>query len=341
MSAAKKNTAKPTAASDGTPPVRYRILHTTDYYYGESVLLCHNVVRLRPRDTAYQTCVRSDLTVSPAAAARRDRVDYFGNHATWVSVQEPHEVLRIECRSEVEVRPIPSPGSQVGPPWERVPAIMAEPNNPLHAAAREHTFDSRYVKADAALAEFARPFFTPGRPLLPCVMDLTQCIFREFTFDSEATMVGTPVLEVLRNHRGVCQDFAHLQIGCLRSFGIPARYVSGYVLTQPPPGKKRLVGADASHAWVAAFIPGFGWMDFDPTNGIVPSTEHVTLGWGRDYDDVSPVRGIIVGGHRHSMYFGVTMEPIEPEELPAEANLTTTPDALAKAGVQQQFASPG
>ncbi len=324
--------------------IKYKVTHTTEYYYNEPVPLCHNLIRLCPRDTAHQKCIQCQLTISPIPAERRDRVDFFGNHSTWVSLQEPHKVLRIEAVSEVDVRQTVSPpADRNGPSWESVVDLLAwhgsagRPPDPVLLAVREYTFDSPQLKASPELADYARPSFPPGRPLLAAVTDLTERIYKEFTFDARATTVGTPVLEVLRNRRGVCQDFAHLEIGCLRSLGLAARYVSGYVLTRPPPGQKRLVGADASHAWVSVFFPGTGWVDFDPTNNVLPSTEHVTLGWARDYDDVSPVKGVIIGGHRHSMYVGVTVEPVPTPEEAAAAK------AAAKAPIEASVgdATPG
>jgi transglutaminase-like putative cysteine protease len=175
-------------------------------------------------------------------------------------------------------------------------------------------FDSPHVTTGAELADFARPSFAPGRPMLECVTEFTKRIHKEFTFDKAVTTIGTPVLEVLQHKHGVCQDFAHLQIACLRSLGLAARYVSGYLVTQPPPGQPRLVGTDASHAWVSVFFPDYGWIDFDPTNGILPSAEHITLGWARDYSDLSPVRGVVVGGSRHALRVSVDVEPIGAKE---------------------------
>jgi transglutaminase-like putative cysteine protease len=161
-----------------------------------------------------------------------------------------------------------------------------------------------------ALRQLAEPSFTPGRPWLEAVLDLTKRIYTEFKYDPAATNVNTALDTVLRIKRGVCQDFAHLQIGCLRSMGLPARYVSGYLLTAPPPGQPKLVGSDASHAWTAAFSPEAGWIDFDPTNNIIPGIGHVTLAWGRDYGDVCPIKGVLVGGGQHRMRVAVDVAPL-------------------------------
>lgn len=294
----------------------YRVVHKTVYHYGEMVPLCHNVIHLQPRDTPRQVCRGCELIIDPVPAVRRDLLDFFGNHMTWVSLQEPHEVLKIEVKSEVSVSAYEPPPPMSTPPWERV-VEMLDRDRSL-CLVKEYVFDSPQVAADRALADYARPSFPAGRPLLACVAELSERIHQEFIFDSTATTVGTPVLDVLAHRRGVCQDFAHLGIGCLRSLGLAARYVSGYVLTHPPPGHERLAGADASHAWISVYVPEIGWVDFDPTNGVFPSGEHVTIGWARDYDDVSPLKGVIVGGHHQAMYFGVDVEPLNPAEAEAD-----------------------
>jgi transglutaminase-like putative cysteine protease len=297
--------------------VKYRIRHLTEYRYGELVPLCQNIVRLQPRNTTTQTCHAYTLDVSPAPTCRRDRTDFFGNVISWISIEEPYNTLKIEATSEVEVLPAQLPMGG-GLTWEQAADALGPLGDRDLYWVRQYTFDSVYVQADPQLADYARPSFPPGAPLFQSVLDLTRRINKEFTFDSRATTVGTPVLEVLRTRRGVCQDFAHLEVGCLRSLGLAARYVSGYIRTHPLPGQKRLLGSDASHAWVSTFIPGFGWLDFDPTNGIIPTDEHATIGWGRDYDDISPIRGVLVGGHRHSMIYGVDVEPLNPDSPEAK-----------------------
>jgi transglutaminase-like putative cysteine protease len=176
--------------------------------------------------------------------------------------------------------------------------------------ACRYRFESPYVHLKRSFVEFSQVCFPPGRPLLLCVQALMEKIFEEFTFDEEATQVATPLVEVLERRRGVCQDFAHLMLACLRSRGLAARYVSGYLLTQPPPGQPRLIGADASHAWVSVFCPASGWVDFDPTNNVQPALEHISLAWGRDFSDVSPLRGVILGGGTHDPEVRVTVMPV-------------------------------
>lgn len=290
--------------------MKYRVTHITEYHYGESVPLSHNLVHLRPRDTHRQTCHSNDISITPAPALRRDRIDFFGNHMSWFSVQEPHVGLRVESRSEVDVS-----SADVSPqlkriPWEEAASLLITRRDSGALDARQFTFDSAYIPRSKELADYARPSFTDGRSLHDAVLELTQRIYQEFKFQTGATTVGTPILDVLRERHGVCQDFAHLQIGCLRSLGLAARYVSGYLLTQPPSGGPRLTGADASHAWVSVYFPDFGWLDLDPTNGVIPSLGHVTVGWARDYDDISPVKGVIVGARTHDLDVSVTVTPV-------------------------------
>lgn len=290
--------------------MRYRITHSTQYFYGDLVPLCHNLVHLQPRQTDRQSLVSYSLTVAPNPPLRSDRLDFFGNPFTWFTIQEPHDVLKIVARSEVQLN-VGGPSAELwSPPWEQVAEALVRRREPDLLDARQYVFNSRYVSAHEELAAYARLSFTPGRPMMDACTDLTHRIYADFTFDSGATTVGTPVLDVLRHRHGVCQDFAHLQIGCLRSLGLAARYVSGYLLTHPEEGKSRLVGADASHAWLSAFFPDIGWIDFDPTNGLLPSNEHITIAWARDYDDISPVRGVVVGGLRHSLAVSVNVEPL-------------------------------
>jgi len=291
--------------------VKFRITHSTRYEYEESIPLSHNLVRLRPRDQGTQTCLSHELFVLPAPAVRTVGLDYFGNSVTWFSLQEPHMVLRIAAQSDVQVDPPVRQDFEQSMPWEQALQILIAAPNRDTLSARQFSFESPYIPLSPDLAEYARASFTPGRPFLQCLFDLTERIYKDFKFLPGSTAVGTPVADVLRLRRGVCQDFAHLQIGCLRSLGFAVRYVSGYIATQPPPGKERLVGADASHAWLSVFAPGFGWVDFDPTNGVMPSDSHITLAWGRDYEDVGPAKGILIGGKHHWLDVSVDVVSIE------------------------------
>ncbi len=289
--------------------MRHRIRHITEYTYDEQVPLCHNVLHLQPRDTDRQTCLSTLIAVTPEPASRKDRLDFYGNHVTTLTLQEPHDHLRIESRSEVDVRPFQPPELFRWPAWEEVSQQIRRRLEPAFLDARQYTFDSPHIPRHGDLAAYAASSFVAGRSTWDAVEELTRRIHAEFRFDSTVTTIGTPVLDVLKHRHGVCQDFAHLMIGCLRSLGLAARYVSGYLVTRPPPGKPRLVGADASHAWVSVFFPDYGWIDFDPTNACIPSYEHITVAWARDYEDVSPVKGVIVGGQGHALTVSVDVEP--------------------------------
>jgi transglutaminase-like putative cysteine protease len=259
---------------------------------------------------AYQSA-RSVLSIQPHPVTRTERVDYFGNLVSLFTVREPHKELVVEARSEVVMNGKGSPWPHESPAWEEVTDSL--PNERTHEGleAYQFVFESPRIRKREEFASYARESFTPGRPMLEALLDLTACIHRDFRFDSKSTNVRTPAEEVFRKRRGVCQDFAHVQIACLRSLNLAARYVSGYLRTYPPPGQPRLVGADASHAWVSVYCPGAGWFDVDPTNNVVPSEGHVTLAWGRDYGDVSPLRGLILGGGAHTVKVAVDVEPIE------------------------------
>jgi len=294
--------------------VKYKVTHITEYFYGEPVPLCHNVVHLKPRDTVRQTVLSHTTTVTPNPVTRSERLDFFGNIVNWFGIQEPHSSLRIVARSMVDVKQIDPPTELWCPAWNDVTRMLHDRRIPGAQDAIQFVYDSPFIPSSPELADYARPSFAAGRPLLECLIELTNRIHKEFKFDAGVTTIGTPVLDVLHHRHGVCQDFAHLQIGCLRSLGLAARYVSGYLVTKPPPGRPRLVGCDVSHAWVSAFIPDIGWIDFDPTNGMIPSTGHITLGWARDYGDISPVRGVVVGGRRHSLRVSVDVEPMAVEE---------------------------
>ncbi|HSI34041.1 MAG: transglutaminase domain-containing protein [Phycisphaerae bacterium] len=299
---------------------RYRVIHRTEYRYGERVPAGHSLVHLRPRDTDRQFVHYARLGILPEPATTRLFTDFFGNRAAWFSQQEPHESLAIVATSEVDVAPaVPPARGPAATPWDEVPGILDGRTDPVALDARQFLFASHYVPRRHEPAEYARPSFAPGRPLIEAVMDLTRRIHAEFAFDPSATTVGTPVLEVLKRRRGVCQDFAHLQVSCLRSLGLPARYVSGYLMTRPPPGKPRMVGSDVSHAWVGVYLPDHGWIDFDPTNDVIASDEHITVGWARDYQDLAPVAGVITGGHQHTLKVSVDVEPLTSTGTPADA----------------------
>ena len=294
--------------------MNYEITHITTYDYSHPVSVSHHVLRLHPRNLTRQVCVRNEVRIDPQAAVTKSHTDYFGNPVTFVTVEGAHKNLVVTSRSRVEVQSTAPPKPTDTPAWETVRDLCLDDQPNDAAEACEFIYNSPYVKIQPAFAEYAAPSFVPGQPVLAAALDLTQRIYRDFKFDRKATTIATPLEEVLKNRRGVCQDFAQLEIACLRSIGIPARYVSGYLETQPPPGKPRLVGADASHAWVSLFCPGTGWIDLDPTNNVMPSTRHITLAWGRDYSDVSPIRGVILGSGEHSLKVSVDVLPLDSKE---------------------------
>ncbi|MDB6445153.1 MAG: transglutaminase family protein [Mesorhizobium sp.] len=293
---------------------RYQILHDTHYHYDSPVSLAQQLAHLWPRSCDWQVCTERQLSISPEPTTRRDEQDVFGNPLTRLAFERPHDELLVNARLSVEVLARPEPDFQRSPAWESTCSALTYSSRPLASPlldACRYRFESPYVHLKRSFVAFSESCFPPGRPLMLCIRALMEKIFQEFTFDAEATQVATPLVEVLERRRGVCQDFAHLMLACVRSRGLAARYVSGYLLTQPPPGQPRLIGADASHAWVSVFCPVLGWVDFDPTNNVLPALEHITLAWGRDFSDVSPLRGVILGGGNHDPEVRVTVMPLE------------------------------
>ncbi len=290
----------------------YKIVHRTTYKYKSPVSVGNHVACLTPRSLLHHRLAWSQLSIHPLPATRSERVDYFGNLLCFFSIQEPHRELAVESRSEVTVDGQATLWPRQSLPWEEAVRALPYDQSPIGLEAYQFTFESPRIRKSAAFASYALESFTPGRPLAEGLLDLTARIHNDFRFDAKVTNVRTPAEEVFRKRRGVCQDFAHVQIACLRSLNLAARYVSGYLRTYPPPGRDRLIGADASHAWVSAYCPGTGWLDLDPTNNLVPSLGHVTVAWGRDYGDVSPLRGLILGGAAHALKVNVDLEPLEP-----------------------------
>jgi len=288
----------------------YRIVHRTTYKYKYPVSVGNHVACLKPRSLGHRQLAQSELCIQPSPATRTERVDYFGNILCFFTVREPHRELAVEARSEVTLEDHATPWPQPAISWEEVAKSLADDYSPAGIEAYQFAFESPRIRVQPEFADYALQSFTPGRPMPEALLDLTARIYKDFRFDSKATNVRTPTEEVFRKRRGVCQDFAHLQIACLRSLNLAARYVSGYLRTYPPPGQARLVGADVSHAWMSAYCPGIGWLDMDPTNNVVPSNGHVTLAWGRDYGDISPLRGLILGGGAHTLRVAVDMEPV-------------------------------
>ncbi len=291
----------------------YRIRHITEYNYNSPVSMCYNLAHLLPRDTTHQTCISSTICVLPQPTYASKRHDYFDNLTYYFSVDRPHKRLIIDVTSEIKTLPKPSSFDlDLGLTCHQAREILKLGMAHDVIEAREYMLDSPMIHATPALKRYAEALFTPDRPLLSAVSALSSKIYTEFAYDPSSTSLATPLKEVLKQKRGVCQDFAHLAIGCLRALGYPARYVSGYLETLPPPGKEKLIGADASHAWFAVYSPGEGWFEFDPTNNNMPSEQHITTAWGRDYSDVTPLQGVIFdGGGSQTMKVSVDVQRVD------------------------------
>lgn len=332
-----------------------RILHRTHYDYQGSIDMAQHMVHLSPVETPSQSVRTHTLSIEPEPAARSQTVDVFGNLRTFFSLQSPHETLTVEADSVVETsvpQPLPDTGAWKALSWERVREHFRYRACAPYDPAAEFLFASPNVPRDDAFAAFAMPVFTPRLPFLEAARALMERIHTDLKYETASTEVNTPALEALAQGKGVCQDFAHIMLGCLRSLGLPARYVSGYLLTQPPPGKPRLIGADASHAWVSVYCPlpesledsegktappnGI-WVDFDPTNNRCgwgsPGEDYVTLATGRDFSDVSPMRGVIQGSSQHELEVAVTVAP--PDEWAQLATRTPVPAASTAASQSQ------
>jgi transglutaminase-like putative cysteine protease len=292
----------------------YKISHRTTYKYVYPVSVGNHVACLKPRSFLRNRLVRNQLSIHPTPVTCTERVDYFGNSLCFFTVQQPHKELIVESRSEVVIERERT-GSQSTLPWEASARTLPEDHSPDGLEAYQFQFESPRIRLRPEFGAYALESFTPGRPMREALLELTTRIYHDFRFDSKVTTVRTPTEEVFKKRRGVCQDFAHVQIACLRSIGVAARYVSGYLRTYPPPGKPRLIGADASHAWASAWSKEEGWLDMDPTNNVAPSDGHVTLAWGRDYGDVSPLRGLILGGGGHTLKVAVDMEPVAAPDM--------------------------
>ncbi|MEY4546879.1 MAG: hypothetical protein RL685_3074 [Pseudomonadota bacterium] len=289
----------------------YRVRHQTLYTYEAPVLHAHHLAHLRPRRFDYQVARRTLLEITPSPRDQHRQEDYFGNDCDVLEVLSPHECFEIVATSEVELKDRAMISRVATAPfktleWNAVAEELA--GDPRLLFAREYCFDSPLIRVHPMLREYAQPSFGSGRSLLESTLELNDRIHSDFKYEPASTDVSTPLAQVMRERRGVCQDFAHVMIGCLRSVGLAARYVSGYLETVAPVGQQRLVGSDASHAWVAAFFPGLGWLDFDPTNACLPNQSHITVAYGRDFSDVSPLKGVVLGGGRHYVKVGVDVQ---------------------------------
>ncbi len=287
--------------------MKYRITHKTLYTYSNTVSLCHNEAYLTPRNSRGQTCFNSQLWITPLPALMQEHADFFGNNAHYFSIQTPHQQLIVTAISDVKIT-LPENSALQSPSWESVRDGLESDISPEGLEARAFILNSPFIPKNVEIAEYGQVSFPPERPLLEAVQDLTTRIYQDFTYDPNFTTIATPLTEVLKHRRGVCQDFAHLGIACIRTMGLAARYVSGYLETLPPPGQPKLQGVDASHAWLSVYVPQQGWVDFDPTNNQMTTEQYITTAWGRDYEDVTPLKGIVFGGGEHQLDVAVDVE---------------------------------
>jgi len=290
------------------------VTHETRYAYTPGVSMAQHLAHVQPRDTPAQQLLSHQLDIEPAPAHRSESTDVFGNRRTFFALAALHDELRVTAHSLVRTAPPAAPGPMARAlTWDDVRERFRYRKGARYDAAAEFLFASHHVPLHKDFAAYARASFTPARPLFDAAMDLTQRMFDDLAYESNSTEINTPAVDALAQRKGVCQDFAHIMLGCLRTLGLPARYVSGYLLTQPPPGQPRLLGADASHAWVSVYLPrdvGTGeWVDFDPTNGRLAGEDYVTVAYGRDFSDVSPMRGVLRGGAHHTLEVAVTVRP--------------------------------
>ncbi|KAA5544399.1 transglutaminase family protein [Roseiconus nitratireducens] len=305
-----------TAATPGAAPaalptaVRYRIRHSTSYQYSQNVAVCQNQLRMQPISGGNVICHRSTLTVVPEPSSRDEHFDYFGNRVQAFSIESKHRSLSVVVESQVTIRQPRVVAESASPPWETCLKPVGQRGGlPLRD---EHRYASPRVAPGRPFADYARESFGDGRGIVEAALDLTRRIHHDFAYDTTATDVNTTTERAFELRAGVCQDFAHVQIACLRSIGLAARYVSGYLRTVPPPGKPRLVGADESHAWLEVFAgEDLGWLGLDPTNACLVGMDHIPVSLGRDYGDVSPMRGVVLGGGTHTLKVSVDVAPAQ------------------------------
>jgi transglutaminase-like putative cysteine protease len=297
--------------------MRYSIFHETAYKYSRDVLHAHHLLHLIPRPAPFQECLEHTISVEPASFRRRDEIDAFGNALTRIEVEHPHRRLEVVTQMKVDVHRRPMVFAAHSMSWEQTCAELAyhglSPRRETLEACR-FRHESPYVRVKQEYTDYAAECFPPGRPILACAEALMVKLHQDMKYAKGETTVRTPLRDVLKKRRGVCQDFAHLMIACLRSRGLAARYVSGYLqvgsTSSSASGAAPAIGGGASHAWVAVYTPPFGWLEFDPTNNVFVNMDHVAVAWGRDFGDVSPLHGVIVGGGAHELSVRVIVEPV-------------------------------
>ena len=289
----------------------YSVEHTTRYQYHEQVSLCHNMAALAPRNTDKQICKAFNIIISPLPEILEEHMDFFGNKLYYFVIEQEHEELTVTVRSQVEKintagKELPVPGQS----WEIVRDMLLTSAGE-YMDEKQFTHPTEITATTPEIKMYAEKSFTAGRPLFDAVHDLVKRIHADFSFTPGFTTISTPLSVVMKERKGVCQDFAHLAISGIHSMGLPARYVSGYLETLAPAGKEKLAGVDASHAWIAVFIPGVGWVDFDPTNNQLANEQYITIGWGRDYFDIIPLKGVIMSSSPHELTVSVDVKRME------------------------------
>jgi transglutaminase-like putative cysteine protease len=291
--------------------MRHKVIHKTEYSYEVPVSLCHNIVRLIPRSTNKQFCKSSVVTIDPEPDVLIEYDDFYGNKLVYFTIEKEHKKLQVKVVSEIEKL---APSNEQLPhnntiAWEEV-CRLTHTQTPELFEVKQFIASTPMTSADDAITAYATQSFPPGKTFFEGSKNLMYRIYTDFKFESGFTTISTPISVVMKERKGVCQDFAHLAIACLRTMGLPARYVSGYIETIPPPGVEKLVGVDASHAWFSVYIPGSGWADFDPTNNLLPADQHITIGWGRDYADITPLKGVIMSSGRHELKVSVDVRKV-------------------------------
>ena len=294
----------------------FNVTHITKYEYNAPVSYCHNIATLRPRESKGQELLDYTIQITPEPTEISERIDFFGNYITRFSIQTEHKILKVTTRSKIKRDYAKFQESFKSPACKNITmnnALLAlHGMDPEVLEAKQYILESIFIRrTDKDIREYAELSFKGNRSVFDAAYELMQRIYTDFDFDSEFSTISTPIEEVMKEKKGVCQDFAQIAIACIRSVGLPARYISGYIETLPPPGKVKLVGADASHAWFAIFIPGFGWVDFDPTNNMIPKDQHIVVGWGRDYYDVPPLKGVVYGSGQSKLKVSVDIAAVE------------------------------
>lgn len=289
--------------------MHYLVTHTTEYLYHHPVSLCHNIARIIMRDTEAQHCKKPEITISPKPDVVQEYQDFYGNNLLYFAIQQEHKSLSVTVETMVEKRQDSSLMVNLygNTSWEQAKTLLMQPGVE-NFEARQYIPFTEITLATPEIVEYTLESFPPGRSIFDASQNLMNRIYNDFEFKSGFTTVATPLREVIKARKGVCQDFAHLAVACIRSVGLPARYISGYLETIPPEGKEKLVGVDASHAWFSVYIPQSGWIEFDPTNNVIPGNQHLTIGWGRDYDDVSPLKGVILSSGPHRLRVAVDVK---------------------------------